>query len=122
MKRIALLPLSLLLLAVGVSSLATAQAPTSKSMDMNSMDMKSAPAAKKGMLTTHSGVGVVTSVDPTSASITFAHDPIKSLNWPAMTMGFKVEDKALLDRVKPGDKVTFTLAQSGKDYVITSIK
>ena len=54
--------------------------------------------------------------------ITFAHEPIKSLNWPAMTMGFKVKDKAMVDKIKPGDKVEFTLVQSGKDYVVTEIR
>jgi Cu(I)/Ag(I) efflux system protein CusF len=39
-----------------------------------------------------------------------------------MTMGFKVKDKSLLDKVKPGDKVQFTVVQSGNDYVITSLK
>jgi Cu/Ag efflux protein CusF len=37
-------------------------------------------------------------------------------------MGFKLKDKAMLGKVKPGDKVQFTVVQAGKDYVITSIK
>lgn len=39
-----------------------------------------------------------------------------------MTMEFKVKDKMLLDKVKKGDKVQFTLEPQGQDYVITSIK
>jgi len=39
-----------------------------------------------------------------------------------MNMEFKVKEKALLDKVKIGDNVTFTLAPSGQDYVITSLK
>ena len=104
------------------STVASAQSTGMKDMDMNSMDMKGPQTGKKGTPLTHSGVGIVKSVDPVGETITFAHEPMTSLNWPAMTMGFKVKDKALLDRVKPGDKVTFTLAQSGKDYLITSIK
>ena len=42
--------------------------------------------------------------------------------WSAMTMGFKVKDKSLVGKVKPGDKVDFTLVQSGSDYIITSIR
>jgi Cu(I)/Ag(I) efflux system protein CusF len=112
----------LTVVATTTANFASAQSTGMKDMDMNSMDMKSPQTAKKGMPMTHSGVGIVKSVDPVGETITFAHEPMKSLNWPGMTMGFKVKDKALLDKVKPGDKVTFTLAQSGKDYVITSIK
>jgi Cu(I)/Ag(I) efflux system protein CusF len=82
------------------------------------MDKKEMPKSAAA----NSGTGVVKSVDAAAGSITFAHEPIKSLNWPAMTMAFKVKDKSLLDRAKPGDKVQFTLVQSGKDYVVTSIK
>ena len=32
------------------------------------------------------------------------------------------KDKSLLDKLNPGDKVQFTVEQSGKDYVVTSIK
>jgi Cu(I)/Ag(I) efflux system protein CusF len=42
--------------------------------------------------------------------VTIAHDPIKALNWPAMTMPFKVADKALLAKVKVGAKVRFDLS------------
>ena len=118
MKRIALLPLPMFL-AAAISLHAYAQAPASKSMDMNKMDMTD---KDKKAATSHSGTGVVKNVDASSGSITLDHDPIKTLNWPAMTMAFKAKDKHLLDKVKPGDKVQFTLVQSGKDYVVTSIK
>lgn len=126
MKRTALLSVCLLF---AVSGVASAQTPESKSMDMNKMDsnkMNKMDLDKMDKANTpgvsHSGRGVVKSVDPATGSITLAHEPIKTLNWPAMTMGFKVKDKALLDKVKPGDKVQFSLTQSGKDYVVTSIK
>ena len=55
------------------------------------------------------GVGVVKKVDAKAGTVTLHHDPIKALNWPAMTMPFKVADKALLDKMKPGAKVLFQL-------------
>ena len=55
------------------------------------------------------GTGVVKKIDAKSGSVTIAHDPIKALNWPAMTMPFKVADKALLAKVKVGAKVRFDL-------------
>lgn len=64
-----------------------------------------APAA-----TAAEGVGVVKKIDAKALSVTIAHDPIKALNWPAMTMAFKVADKALLEKLKVGAKVRFTLS------------
>ena len=91
-----------------------------KSMDMKSMDMKD--TGKKGTPTAHKGIGVVKDINAADGVVTLVHEPIKSLNWPAMTMGFKLEDKSLMDKIKPGDKVEFTLVQVGKEYVITMMK
>jgi Cu(I)/Ag(I) efflux system protein CusF len=44
-----------------------------------------------------------------------SHEPVKSLNWPAMTMGFKVRDKALFEKLTKGRKVEVEFVQSGKD-------
>ena len=62
------------------------------------------------------------SVDARKGTVTLVHDPIKSMNWPAMTMAFKAKDKAMLENVKPGAKVEFSFEQSGKDYIITQVK
>ena len=70
----------------------------------------------------HQSSGKVTKVDPKASSVTIAHAPIPAMKWPAMTMQFKVRDKALLDKLKPGEKIDFTFVQSGKDYVITEAK
>ena len=93
-----------------------------KGMDMKSMDMKDMGTDKKATTTAHSGTGVVKSIDTANDVVTLVHEPLKTLNWPAMTMSFKVKDKTLLNQVKPGDKVRFTVVQAGKDYVITSMK
>ena len=53
---------------------------------------------------------MVKKIDAKTGSVTIAHDPIKALNWPAMTMPFKVADKALLAKVKVGAKVRFDLS------------
>ena len=49
--------------------------------------------------TPHPATGVVKSVDRAKSTVTLAHDPVKSLNWPAMTMPFTVTDKALLEKL-----------------------
>jgi Cu(I)/Ag(I) efflux system protein CusF len=70
----------------------------------------------------HKGTAVVKKVDRAAGRVSLAHDPIKSMDWPAMTMTFTVKDKALLDKLAPGSKVEFEFLHQGTDYVITSVK
>ena len=68
---------------------------------------------------THRGQGTVASVDAAAGTLEIEHAPIPSLNWPAMTMEFKAKDKAMLQRVKPGQAVEFDLSQAKPgEYVI----
>ena len=67
----------------------------------------------------HKTRATVEKVDPAAGTVTLSHEPVKSLNWPAMTMGFKVRDKVLFDKLAKGKKVEVEFVQSGKDYVIT---
>ena len=70
----------------------------------------------------HKGQGTVESVDATAAALTINHGEIPTLNWPAMTMAFKVEDSALLKGVKPGQSVQFDIAQRAPgEFVIIRI-
>jgi len=66
----------------------------------------------------HRASGVVKKTDAAKSAVTLAHDPVRELNWPAMTMAFKVKDKSVLDRLAVGKKVEFTFVQDGRDYVI----
>ena len=89
-------------------------------MGMKGMDMKKDNKAAAGKV--HKASGKVTKVDQASGSVTIAHGPVASMNWPSMTMTFKAKDKAMLQKVKPGDQVDFSFVQSGKDHTITEIK
>ena len=101
-------------------------------MDMKNMDAKSCQDMMKGMdmhqankgskAARHEAVGTVKSVDPAAGTVTLAHGPVKSLNWPAMTMGFTVKDKALLDKLVVGKKVDVEIVQQEGKYVITTVK
>ncbi|TAL71636.1 MAG: copper-binding protein [Burkholderiaceae bacterium] len=71
---------------------------------------------------THAAQGVIKKIDTKAGVITISHGPINSLNWPPMTMGFKVRDKALLTGLKEGQKVDFEIAQEGDDYVVTKVR
>jgi Cu(I)/Ag(I) efflux system protein CusF len=83
---------------------------------MGGMDMKGGSAAE------HRATGTVSKVDQAGGQITIAHEAIPSISWPAMTMTFKAKERALLNNVKAGQKVSFTLAKSGNEYVVTNLK
>ncbi len=71
----------------------------------------------------HHGVGNIKEMDWAHATVTIAHDPIASLNWPAMTMDFRARDPALLRPLKPGQKVDFEIVEeSAGEYVIIRIQ
>ena len=89
-------------------------------MGMKGMEMKKDKKAAAG--TVHKASGKVTKVDQAKGTVTVAHGPVASLNWPSMTMAFKVKDKAMLDKVKSGSQVEFSFVQSGNDDTITEIK
>jgi Cu(I)/Ag(I) efflux system periplasmic protein CusF len=60
-----------------------------KSMDVNSMDMKDMGTNRKAATTTHNGVGLIKDINAADGVVTLAHEPLKSLNWPAMTMALQ---------------------------------
>jgi Cu/Ag efflux protein CusF len=90
--------------------------------DKKGMEMKGMGADKKSEAKSHKGVGTVKKVDAAAGTVTIAHGPIKSINWPAMSMTFAVKDEALLGKLTPEKKVEFEFVQQGSDYVITSAK
>jgi Cu/Ag efflux protein CusF len=66
--------------------------------------------------------GTVKKVNKAAGKITLAHGPIENIGMGAMTMMFKVKDPAMLDGVKPGDKVRFRVDYAGSEFVVTHIE
>ncbi|MDH3319342.1 MAG: copper-binding protein [Betaproteobacteria bacterium] len=65
--------------------------------------------------------GVVRKVDKDAGKLTIKHGPIPSMDMPPMTMVYRVKDPAMLDRVKPGDNVTFAMEQIGGQFTVTRL-
>jgi Cu/Ag efflux protein CusF len=63
----------------------------------------------------------VRKVDRDAGKITLKHGEIKNLDMPPMSMVFQVQDKALLDKVKAGDKVRFTADKVNGAYTVLSL-
>ncbi len=70
---------------------------------------------------THNGRGKVISIDVQAGAVKLAHDPIKSLKWPKMTMDFKAHDPVMLKVLKPGAQVDFELMKMDGGYQIMKI-
>ena len=72
--------------------------------------------------TTDMTEGEIRKVDKDTKKITIKHGEIKNLDMPGMTMLFQVKDAAMLDMVKPGDKVKFRAEKLGGGIVVTEIQ
>lgn len=70
----------------------------------------------------HKTTGVVKKVNKEKGTVTFSHAPVKSLNWSAMTMAFRVSDPALFEKLAVGNTVDFEFIKEGKGYVVTSAR
>ncbi len=66
--------------------------------------------------------GEVRKVDKAAKKITLKHEAIKNLDMPPMTMVFQVKDPAMLDKVKAGDKVSFSAEDVGGAMTVTGIQ
>lgn len=66
--------------------------------------------------------GEIRRVDKDAKKITIKHGPLEKLEMPAMTMVFQVSDPAMLDQVKPGDKVKFQAEKVGGAFTVTKIQ
>jgi Cu(I)/Ag(I) efflux system periplasmic protein CusF len=66
--------------------------------------------------------GEIRKVDKDTKRLTIKHGEIKNLDMPGMTMLFQVKDTAMLDVVKPGDKVKFRAEKLGGGIVVTAIE
>jgi Cu/Ag efflux protein CusF len=66
--------------------------------------------------------GEVRRVDTRAKTVTLKHGDIQNLDMPPMTMVFQVQDPALLNQVKAGDKVRFTADKLGGNYTVLSLE
>jgi len=66
--------------------------------------------------------GEVRKIDVDAKKITLKHGQIANLDMPPMTMVFTVKDPAMLQKVKPGDKVRFSADKINGVITLTQIE
>lgn len=106
---------------VGVVTLLTASVSTLANETMGNMHMGHTDKAAT-VTQAIQAVGIITAIDTTTPKLTLNHQAIKALNWPPMTMGFKVVNRTLLNGLKVGQKVSFELKPEGSSQVIVAVK
>jgi Cu(I)/Ag(I) efflux system periplasmic protein CusF len=90
--------------------------------DEQMRDMKDMEKPGASAPAVHKATGVVKNVNADTGQVTLEHGPVKSLNWPSMTMAFGVKDRSLLSKLPVGKKVEFEFVQERSKYVVTNVK
>jgi Cu(I)/Ag(I) efflux system membrane fusion protein len=80
----------------------------------------SAPTSAPAATQTYETTGRVEKVTP--KDITFSHQPVPALSWPAMTMTFSKPASDAFTDVKPGQTVHFVFRQSDDGYQLTKVE
>lgn len=96
---------------------------TSHEEAMKDMPMHEAsPSAASSEMQTHMTNGTIQSVDGQAGTVKIAHEAVPSLNWPAMTMEFKLSNAQDSAGLKEGEQVEFHFTEeSPGQYAITQI-
>ncbi len=81
-----------------------------------------AALASVAFASSHMTEGEVRKIDKEAGKLTLRHAEIKNLDMPGMTMVFVVKDKAMLDKLQPGDKVRFAAINDAGKFTVTEIE
>lgn len=79
-----------------------------------------APTTAKAATAPTMTAGVVKKVDAGRGVVTIAHDDIKNLDMPKMTMVFRVKDPAWLKKMKDGDNIRFAADMVGGELTVVA--
>lgn len=78
-------------------------------------------ALATGLAAAQSVDAEVRKVDAAQGKLTLRHGEIRKLEMPPMTMVFRVADKAMLEGLKPGDKVKVEVDKIDGQYTVTQL-
>lgn len=105
-------------LVLALSAAGALPAWASKDHESHGAHGKPAARAATGEMTD----GEVRKIDKEAGKLTLRHADIKSLDMPAMTMVFVVKDKAMLDKLKAGDKIKFKAINDAGKFTVTEMQ
>lgn len=111
-----------IVVATTIASALAAPAFAQDKMKMGDHDMPGVAARAGSGAAEQMSRGAVRKVDKDAQKITIRHGPIDNLGMPPMTMVFRAQDAAMLDQVKPGDKVRFHAENIKGQFTVTRIE
>lgn len=114
MKTRSILLSAILMTAIAPAFAQTASGAQGMQMDQDMPGMNHAPQ-------TAQGTGVIAAIDTAKGTVTIQHQAIASIHWPAMTMTFQASPSSLLQTIRVGEKVNFTLHPDGMKSTVTAI-
>jgi Cu/Ag efflux protein CusF len=79
------------------------------------------PAAAQDVSTALSE-GEIRKVDKDAGTLTIKHGPLNNLNMSGMTMVFKAQDTAMLDKAKAGDRIRFRAERVNDALTVTRLE
>jgi len=66
--------------------------------------------------------GEVRKIDKATKKVTVRHGPVAGLDMEPMTMVLQVGDETMLDKLKVGDKIKFTVRRGGGAFTLQSFE
>lgn len=66
--------------------------------------------------------GTVKKVDAKAKKVTLIHEELKDLEMPAMTMVFRVQDDALMEKLNEGANIEFIAERVNGKLTVTEVK
>jgi Cu(I)/Ag(I) efflux system periplasmic protein CusF len=66
--------------------------------------------------------GEIRKINLETGKVTIKHGPLQNLDMPGMTMIFRLQDPAMLDQIKEGDKIKFIADKVDGAFVVKSLQ
>jgi Cu(I)/Ag(I) efflux system membrane fusion protein len=96
--------------------------PASPSQGRSKPAELSAQPHTKPAMVGHQAQGILKALNK-DGTVSIAHEPIKSLGWPGMTMDFALANSALIEGIQPGSAITFEIVERKPgEFVITKLQ
>jgi Cu(I)/Ag(I) efflux system membrane protein CusA/SilA len=112
MKKFAMLTTALLISVAGPVLAQSMQMPMKAATPVSAASASAMPLVD----------GEIRKLDPATGLVVLKHDDIPNLAMPAMTMGYVVADRKMLEGVKVGDKVRFQAEMVNGKATVTELK
>ena len=66
--------------------------------------------------------GEVRRIDKAAGTVTIKHGAMPKFDMPPMTMQYRIKDKAMLNQLKPGDRIRFDANGVGGAFTVTRLE